>query len=69
MCKLPDGSSVDAWEYYRAQSQSNPGLPNPADAFCVQKGGTTSGQEPMCKLPDGSVVDAWEYFRSEGLAN
>lgn len=66
MCSLPDGSVVDAWEYYRANVQPDPGLPNPAAVFCEDQGGTTSGPEPMCDLPDGSVVDAWEYFRSEG---
>lgn len=43
-----------------------PGVPNPAAVFCAQRGGTTSGPEPMCTLSDGRVVDAWEYFRSEG---
>jgi len=44
----------------------SPAVPNPATVFCEERGGTTSGPEPMCTLPDGTVVDAWEYFRSEG---
>jgi hypothetical protein len=40
-------------------------LPNPAAAFCEERGGTVSGAEPMCTLPDGTVVDAWEYYRAE----
>ena len=47
-------------------NDNDPGLPNPATVFCEERGGTTSGPEPMCNLPDGSVVDAWEYFRAEG---
>jgi uncharacterized protein len=66
VCRLPDGSEVDEWEYYRQYHQDvGPGLANPAAVFCEERGGVVSGNEPMCELPDGSVVDAWEYFRSE----
>ncbi len=67
MCELPDGTVVDAWEYYRAETGPGAGLANPAAVFCEEQGGTVSGPEPMCELPDGTVVDAWEYFREEGL--
>ncbi len=67
MCELPDGSVVDAWEYYRSQAGAGAGLANPAAVFCEDQGGTTSGPEPMCELPDGSMVDAWSYFRENGL--
>ena len=67
MCELPDGSVVDAWEYYRSQTSAGAGLANPAAVFCEEQGGTSSGPEPMCELPDGSVVDAWSYFRENGL--
>jgi putative hemolysin len=67
MCELPDGSTVDAWEFYRADITNEVGLANPAAVFCEEQGGTTSGPEPMCELPDGSTVDAWDYFRREGL--
>jgi predicted amidohydrolase YtcJ/putative hemolysin len=45
------------------------GLPNPAAAFCVEKGGqyqiesSATGARSVCRLPDGRVVDAWEFFR------
>lgn len=66
ICRLPDGSEVDEWEYYRQHHQNDGvGLANPAAVFCEERGGMVSGDEPMCELPDGSVVDAWEYFRSE----
>jgi putative hemolysin len=67
MCELPDGSIVDAWDFYRTETDSGAGLANPAAVFCEEQGGTTSGPEPMCELADGSVVDAWDYFRQEGL--
>jgi len=67
MCELPDGSVVDAWDFYRTETDAGTGLANPAAVFCEAQGGTTSGPEPMCELPDGSVVDAWDYFRAEGL--
>ncbi len=69
MCELPDGSVVDAWDYYRTETGAGAGLANPAAVFCEQQGGTVSGPEPMCELPDGSVVDAWDYYRAEGLGN
>ena len=67
MCELPDGTIVDAWDHYRAETAGDTGLANPAAVFCEDQGGTTSGPEPMCELPDGTTVDAWQYFRENGL--
>jgi putative hemolysin len=45
------------------------GLPNPAAAFCVEKGGTyqienrATGARSICRFADGRVVDAWEFYR------
>jgi hypothetical protein len=45
------------------------GLPNPAAAFCAEKGGTyhienrAEGTRSICRLPDGRVVDAWAFYR------
>ncbi|MCU0252692.1 MAG: amidohydrolase family protein, partial [Vicinamibacterales bacterium] len=45
------------------------GLPNPAAAFCAEKGGTyhienrATGARSICRLADGRVVDAWEFYR------
>jgi putative hemolysin len=63
LCHLSDGTVVDEWEYYRQSQGTDTGLANPAAVFCEERGGTTSGVEPMCALPDGTVVDAWQYFR------
>ncbi len=69
-CRLPDGTEIEEWEYYRRfhQDGTGPGLANPAAVFCEEQGGIVSGVEPMCELPDGTVVDAWEYFRAESQA-
>lgn len=66
ICRLPDGTEIDEWEYYRSSHDDSTGLANPAAVFCEEQGGIVSGEEPMCELPDGSVVDAWEYFRENG---
>jgi putative hemolysin len=68
-CRLPDGTRVDEWEYYRQYHEGGggAGLANPAAVFCEERGGTVSGEEPMCELPDGTVVDAWDFYRTESL--
>ena len=44
-------------------------LPNPSDAFCIQKGGHLKfkekqrGQYAICQFDDGSECEAWEFFR------
>lgn len=66
ICRLPEGTEIDEWEYYRQyHADEGAGLANPAAVFCEEQGGVVSGDEPMCELTDGSVVDAWEYYRSE----
>jgi putative hemolysin len=69
MCRLPDGTEVDEWEYYRQYHEEGggAGLANPAAVFCEEQGGTVTGPEPMCELLDGTVVDAWDYYRTESL--
>lgn len=70
ICRLPDGTEIEEWEYYRQFSGEGggSGLANPAAVFCEEQGGIVSGDEPMCELPNGTVVDAWEYFREQGGA-
>ena len=48
------------------------GMPNPASAYCVQKGGKLSFQKDaagndtgLCTLPDGTVVEEWALFRRD----
>lgn len=65
LCELPDGTVVDAWDFFRAHVYRGGSPVNPAADFCEQQGGVSSGPEPLCELPDGTVVAAWEYFRSE----
>ncbi|SOB98866.1 DUF333 domain-containing protein [Rhodobacter maris] len=43
------------------------GMPNPAAAFCIEKGGeilpgANPGEDAVCKLRDGRKVGEWEYF-------
>jgi len=47
-----------------------PGIPNPASAYCEEQGGTveierdaTGAEQGICVLPDGTRVDEWEYYR------
>ncbi len=48
------------------------GMPNPASAYCVQKGGKLSlqkdaagNQSGLCALPDGTVMEEWALFRRD----
>lgn len=47
------------------------GMPNPASAYCVERGGTitivdrSEGQIGFCTLPDGTQVDEWELYRRD----
>jgi hypothetical protein len=48
------------------------GMPNPASAYCVQKGGKLSFQKDaaghqtgLCALPDGTVIEEWALFRRD----
>lgn len=70
ICRLPDGTEIEEWEYYRQFSGEGggSGLANPAAVFCEEHGGIVSGVEPMCVLPNGTLEDAWEYFREQSGA-
>ena len=70
ICRLPDGTQIEEWEYYRQfhGDDDGAGLANPAAVFCEEQGGVVSGVEPMCELSDGTVVDAWGYFRAQNEA-
>ena len=53
-----------------------PGLPNPASAFCEEQGGRVeierdeAGNETgICVLEDGTRVDEWEYYREHHPEN
>jgi putative hemolysin len=63
-CRLPDGTTMDAWAYFRTQYASGAELANPAAVFC-QENGSYNLNAGTCTLGDGRVVDAWEYFRSQ----
>ncbi|ETS64643.1 putative hemolysin [Moesziomyces aphidis] len=72
MCKLPDGTVVEEWDFFRSQQQPpKVGLANPASVYCIQQGGTLEivkdkdGNETgMCRFPDGTVREEWDFFRS-----
>lgn len=51
---------------------SQPNMPNPASAYCVEQGYTSEirtaddgSQTGYCIFPDGSECDGWAYFRGE----
>ena len=51
---------------------SQPNMPNPASAFCIEQGFTSEirtaadgSQSGVCIFPDGSECDEWAYFRGE----
>lgn len=51
---------------------SQPNMPNPASAYCVEQGFTSEirtaadgSQAGYCIFPDGSECDEWAYFRGE----
>lgn len=55
------------------EDADEPGVPNPASAFCEEQGGQVEidrddagNERGMCVLPDGTPVDEWEYFRTHG---
>lgn len=75
-CKLADGTEVEAWEYFRANSEGSQavsrevliGMANPASVFCEEQGGVSiikdeaDGQVGYCQLADGTEVEEWEFF-------
>jgi putative hemolysin len=55
-----------------AIERSGAGLPNPASAFCEDRGGkleintaADGSQQGMCIFPDGSACDEWAFYRGE----
>lgn len=50
---------------------TNVGMPNPASAYCVERGGTVTivnrpkGQVGFCTLPDGTQIEEWELYRRD----
>ena len=69
LCRLADGSEVDAWALLRDAHRASATLANPAATYCVEAGGayeirqTDGGQTGICTLPDGQEIDAWTLFR------
>jgi len=63
-CRLADGTTVDAWTYFREQHAGSAGLPNPAAVFCEEHG-SYDLKSGNCTLNDGRVVNAWDYFRHQ----
>ena len=69
MCVFPDGTSCEAWAFYRGECSYRPqpekpiGMPNPAAVHCQNQGYRYS--DGRCIFPDGSSCDAWEFFRGE----
>ena len=76
-CIFPDGSECDEWAYYRGECSPTTAnaaeqLPNPASAFCEEKGykgeirtATDGSQQGFCLFPDGTECDEWAFFRGE----
>ena len=76
-CVFPDGSSCDAWDFYRGDCSYSPepvkpiGMPNPASAYCKALGYTsvirtdprTGGEVGYCLFPDGSSCEEWAFYR------
>ena len=68
-CVFPDGSSCDAWDFYRGDCSYNPepvkpiGMPNPAATYCTNQGYQYS--DGRCVFPDGSSCDAWDFYRGD----
>ncbi|MDD5769155.1 MAG: DUF333 domain-containing protein, partial [Methanothrix sp.] len=74
-CVFPDGSSCDAWEFYRGECSYDPepekpmGMPNPASSYCTVQGykletrtdPTTGGEVGYCVFPDGSSCEEWAF--------
>lgn len=78
-CVFPDGSSCDAWEFYRGECSYDPepekpmGMPNPASSYCTVQGykletrtdPTTGGEVGYCVFPDGSSCEEWAFYRGQ----
>lgn len=66
----PSSSSPSA-SALKADQQKRIGMPNPASAYCIERGGRLElregpeGDSGYCHLPDGRVAEEWELFRAE----
>ncbi len=79
ICKLPDGTDIDAWTYFRRNHKDQTaggsvGLANPAAGYCASIGGDYDLSTSRCALKDGTSADAWALYRkahggAPGLAN
>lgn len=79
MCVFPDGSSCDAWEFFRGECSYRPepekpiGMPNPASTYCTAQGyrldirtnPLTGGEVGYCVFPDGSSCEEWAFYRGQ----
>ncbi len=69
ICTLPEGTKVNAWEFYREAHADSAQIANPAATYCIEIGGSyeirdgDDGQFGVCHLPDGTEVDAWTLYR------
>ena len=70
VCQLADGTKVEAWAYFRANSAATSELANPAATFCDSLGGTYAirsasdgSKTGICTL-QGVDFDAWGLFRA-----
>lgn len=75
-CTLPNGSTVEEWEFFRASEQEpSAGAVSPASKFCVDSGGrvqiapSEDGEVGICILPDGQRVEEWDFYESNSNAN
>lgn len=70
ICSFPDGTKVNAWEFYREAHAASTQIANPAATYCIKIGGSyeirngEGGQFGVCRLPDGTEVDAWTLYRA-----
>ena len=76
-CIFPDGSECDEWAFYRGEcgpekDAAGAQMPNPASAFCEEKGykleirtAADGSQQGFCLFPDGTECDEWAFYRGE----
>lgn len=79
MCIFPDGTSCEAWAFFRGECGYSPqpekpiGMPNPASAYCeaqgyrldIRKDPRTGGEVGYCVFPDGTSCEEWAFYRGE----
>jgi putative hemolysin len=78
VCIFPDGSECDEWAFYEGEcgpssaAAAAAGLPNPAAAYCQERGysyeirtAADGSQSGVCIFADGSECDEWVFYRGE----